>query len=105
MGPDRTIVVRHRVVAGLAAGDSTNSPSVKGCFIGERARYALSVVLRRNTREKTMTGIRRAHSARPFAAVQRKRKCGKLLAPEDFLEPLAQTLGLVFQVLSNRLIA
>ena len=105
MRPDRTIVIRHRVVTRLAAGDSTNSPSRKGCFIGERARYALSVVLCRNTREKTVTGVRRAHPARPFAAVQRKRICGKLFTPEDLLEPVAQALGLLFQVLRNRLIA
>src|SRR4030095_1384024 len=94
--PDRTIVIRHRIVAGLTAGYCANSPSGKGCFIGQGGRNALRVFLRRNTREKTMTSIRRSHPAGPLTAVQSEGVCGKLFTPEDFLEPAARALGLVF---------
>src|SRR5919108_4872142 len=98
MRPDRTIVIGHWVVACLAAGHGANSPSGKGFFISERARHALGVVVRRNTREKTMTRIGRPHSARLLTAIQRKRICGKFLTPESLLEPMAQALGLLLQL-------
>ena len=105
MRPDRTIVIRHRIVARLTAGYRANSPSGKGCFIGQCGRNAPRVFLRRNTREKTMTSVRRSHPAGPLAAVQRQGVCGNVFTPEDFLEPAAQALGLVLQLLRGCAIA
>ena len=105
MRPYRSIVIRHRIVARLAAGDRANSPSGKGCFVGQGGRNAPRVFFRRNTREKTMTSIRCSHPAGPFAAVQREGVRGKLFTPEHFLEPAAQAFGLMFQLLCGCAIA
>src|SRR4030095_9686152 len=92
MRPDRTIVIRHRIVARFTTGYCAHSPSRKGVFIGQGRRNAPRVCLRRNTREKTMTSVRRSHPAGPLAAVQSECVCGKLFTPEDFLEPAAEAL-------------
>src|SRR5258707_13190970 len=98
-------MIRHRIVASLTAGYCANSPSGKGCFVGQGGRNAARVFLRRNTCEKTMTSVRRSRPAGSLAAVQREGIRGKLFTPEDFLEPTAQAFGLIFQLLCGCAIA
>src|SRR5881227_507033 len=92
-------MIRHRIVARLIARYRANSPSGKGCFISQCSRNPTRVFLRRNTREKTMTSVRRSHPAGPLAAVQCQGVCGNVFTPEDFLEPATQALSLVLQLL------
>src|SRR5215831_13312927 len=74
--PDRAIVIRHWVVARFTAGYCANSPSRKGCFVGQCGRNSPRVFLGCNTSEKTMTSVRRSHAAGPLAAVQSDGVCG-----------------------------
>src|SRR5213075_2171280 len=96
--PDRTIVIRHRIVARLAASYCPNSPSGKGCFIRQGCRNTPRMFLGSDACKQTMTSIRRSHPARTLAAVQSDGICGNIFTPEDFLEPAAQALGLVLQL-------
>src|SRR4029453_4215072 len=57
------------------------------------------MVLRRNTREQTMTSVRSPHPAGPFVAIQSEGVSRKVFTPEDFFEPLTQSFGLVLQLL------
>src|SRR6266487_1442240 len=88
--PDRSIVIGHGIVSRLAASHRTNAPTGERSFVCERCRYAARVLLCRDTGEKTVPRVRRAHSTRLLAAIQRKGVSGKLITPKRLLEPAAE---------------
>src|ERR1043166_1628511 len=98
MRPDRSIVIRHRVIARFAAGHRADSPPRERRFACERCHYTARVFVSCDTSEQTVACIRATHAASLLVSIQRKRVCGKLVAPKCFLEPASERFRLFRQL-------
>src|SRR4029077_16808082 len=98
MRPDRSIVIGHGIVSRLAAPHRTNAPTGERCFVCEGSRYTTSVLLCRDTGEKTVPRVRCAHSARSLAAIQCKSVSGKLITPKCLPEAATERFRLSLQL-------
>src|SRR5437867_1408736 len=105
MQPDGSVVIRHRIVTGLARSYRPNSPTGEGRFICERRRRATCMLLGRDTSEKTVAYVRRSYLAGLFSAIERKCVCGKFVRPETLFESSRQGFRLLRQIARSCIIA
>src|SRR5207244_2989742 len=102
MRPDGTIMVRHRVKAGFAFGDSPNPPAREGIRGKQGLRSALRVLVTRDSCKQAMPGVGCTEFARSLLAIQCECIRGQVLEPEGFLEALLQ--GFRFILEAHRLL-
>src|SRR5436190_10110982 len=105
MGPDRSVMIRHRIVTRLAGSDCSNSPAGEGRFVCQRRSYAPGMLCGRDSGKKTMTRIRCSDPAGLLPAVERERVGGKLITPETLFESLEEGFGLLRQITRACIIA
>src|SRR5262249_12892213 len=85
--------------ANLARTQCSNSPAREKILAHKRLPHAARALHASNSRQQTMSRIRRSHSARPLLAVQSERIGRQVLAPEGLLKALPQRLCLCLQFL------
>src|SRR5205823_14815482 len=105
MGPDRSVMVRHRVITRFLCGHSANSPPGKRCFVSECRRYATRALVTRNSSEKAVTCGGGAHAASLFVSIKCYGKRCEVVTPESLIKMLTQFLGLANKPLRPRVIA
>src|SRR5262245_26055050 len=88
VGPDRAVVVGHRVVLDLAGRDGSDAPTRKPSRVQQRPGDPPRVLPTRDPGPQTMTRIRGAHSTRALPTIEGKRVGAQLFAPELALELL-----------------
>src|SRR6266481_5916366 len=98
MGPDRSVVIRHRVVTRLAGSDCPNSPAGEGRFMCQRRSNATRMLCGCDSGEKAMTRVRRSYPAGLLPAIERKRVGGKFITPETLVESSEEGFGLLRQI-------
>ncbi len=84
--PDRSVVVRHRVVARLAQGDGADPPAGEERLVGQRGGHLAGSLRADQPHRQAVPGIRGAHPALLLCAVQRQGVRGEVFAPERALE-------------------
>src|SRR6266480_5337621 len=105
MGPDRSVVIRHRIVTRLAGSDRPNSPTGEARFMGQCRSNTTRMLCGCDSGKKAMTRVRRADPAGLLPAIERKRVDGKLITPETLFESLAEDFGLLRQITRPCIIA
>src|SRR5947207_15957248 len=90
MGPDRSVVIRHRIVTRLAGSDCPNSPTGEARFMCQCRSNTTRMLCGCDSGKKAMTRVRRAGPAGLRPAIERKRVGGKLITLETLSESLAQ---------------
>src|SRR5690606_11178352 len=88
--PDRTIVVRHRVVARLAGGHGPNSPARGQGFAGQCRGEPDRPARLHDSGKETVSGIRGPDPAWALVPVEGDRIGREILAPERLLELVFQ---------------
>src|SRR6185295_3421294 len=88
--PDRAVVIRHRIVARLAARDRTDAPAREEARAEQSVRDALRAIGPRDAGEQHLARVGCAHAARLLRAVERESVTFKLRAPERGLEFLCK---------------
>lgn len=97
VGPDRTPVIRQRMVGGLAGGECAHAPAGEEVRFEEPAAHQLAVLLVQQARPQQMTRVRGERVDMAAVAVQRQRGEGVFTHPEVPLEPVAEVGGGLFQ--------
>ena len=92
--PDRSIVIRHRIVPCFLGSHGPNSPSRERRFVSKGCCYSTRPLLFRDSGEKAMTSVRRSDATRLFPAVQGQGIGGDLVTPEGLIETSIQRLCL-----------
>src|SRR5437762_7996093 len=105
MGPDRSVVIRHRIVTRLAGSDCPNSPTGEARFMCQCRSNTTRMLCGCDSGKKAMTRVRRADPAGLLPAIERKRVGGKLITPETLFESLAEGFGLLRQITRPCIIA
>src|SRR5207249_6601810 len=105
MGPDRSVVIRHRIVTRLAGSDCPNSPTREARFMCQCRSNTTRMLCGCDSGKKAMTRVRRADPAGLLPAIERKRGGGKLITPETLFESLAEGFGLLRQITRPCIIA
>src|SRR5438046_7508562 len=98
MGPDRSVVIRHRIVTRLAGSDCPNSPAGEGRFMCQCRSNTMRMLCGCDSGKKAMTRVRRADPTGLLPAIERKRVDGKLITPETLFKSLAEGFGLLRQI-------
>src|SRR5918992_2453769 len=88
--PDRTVVVRHRVVAGLPEGKRAHTPPRIPLRAEECRGHARATLTAGDAAHQHLAGVRGSHRARLLLAVEGDRIRAELFQPERLLEPVAQ---------------
>ena len=73
VGPDRSIMVRHRIITRFLGGHSANSPPGKRRLISECRRNAARALVTRNSSKKAVTGVGSAYAARLLFSIESSR--------------------------------
>src|SRR5437879_10772316 len=105
MGPDRSVVIRHRIVTRLAGSDCPNSPAGEGRFMCQCRSNTTRMLCGCDSGKKAMTRVRRSYPAGLLPAIERKRVGGKLITPETLFESLEEGFGLLRQITRPCIIA
>src|ERR1700733_10817225 len=87
MRPDRAVMIRHRVITGLAARNGADAPAGEEMRPHQIGRDQARAILADNAAEEQSPGVRRPHLAWLLVAIERQRVGAEFLAPERLLEP------------------
>src|SRR5947208_15403904 len=98
MGPDRSVVIRHRIVTRLAGSDCPNSPAGEGRFMCQCRSNTPRMLCGCDSGKKAMTRVRRSYPAGLLPAIERKRVGGRLITPETLFDSLEEDLDLLRQI-------
>ena len=93
--PDRSVVIRHRVVAGLTFGNGPYAPARMKVRRHQLFRHAAGPRFRRSICKQNMAGIRRTDTAQLAGAVDGDAIDSEFLAPEVALDGTRQPLRLL----------
>ena len=100
--PHRAVVIRHRIVARLAARQRADAPAAETVAVEQRGGDAPRPLGRRDAGEQGVAGIGRAHAARTLGAVEGQRIGAEVVAPERSPRSGARSASASSQSLSAR---
>src|SRR5215471_6378990 len=91
MRPDRSVVIRYRIVAGLAVGHRPNAPAREELRSQQTSRDFQCAFGMRDAGEQQLAGIRTADATRLLGAVERQSVGFQLRTPESGLKMFGQS--------------
>ena len=103
--PDRAVVIGHRIVARLAARHGADTPAREKMRPHQVGGDEAGAVFAHHAAEQELPGVRRAHPARLFGAVERERIGAEIVTPERFLKTFGELPRLDLQLFSHLALA
>src|SRR5215471_9759768 len=100
MRPDRSIVIRHRIVAGLAVGHRPNAPAREELRSQQTSRDFRCAFGTRDAGEQQLAGIRTPDATWLLGAVKRESVGFQFRTPESGLKMYCQSARLFFEATS-----
>src|SRR5689334_3863569 len=100
MRPNRSIVVRDRVIASLLKCYRSDPPTTEKFWSEKLTSDGYAMIGRCNAREKTVAGIGCTHETWLFATVQCKGIHADFVGPKAFFESSLQSSGLLLELSS-----
>src|SRR5579864_976383 len=94
VGPDRSVMIGHRIVTRLSLRHRANAPAGEEVRPHQTRGDEAGAVLPDEAGEQQLSGIRRANAARLLVSVEGDGVGRQFIAPENFLEPLRETVSL-----------
>src|ERR1700733_174422 len=97
--PYRPVVIRHRIIARLAARQGADAPACEKMRPHQIGGDHPGAIFAHHAAEQELSGVRRADPARLLGAVERQRVAAKLVAPERILKTFGEPLRFGRQLL------
>src|SRR6185437_4346450 len=94
MRPDRTVVIRERIVASLSGCNRTHSPAIKKIRMQHFARQTGSDYWGSNPGIEALSGVGGTNAARRFVAIQSQSIYRKIVTPECVVKTSLQLVCL-----------
>src|SRR5262245_1498080 len=90
MGPDTSIMISDRIVAGFAFGNGSNTPARERCLRHQRLTHKTSVLRGCNSGDQALARVGSKNMTWALLSIKRQRETRNLRTPERTIEVLVE---------------